>query len=338
MQNNQTLVISSEDEAFNLLGRLMNNEISLSGSAVEFQGWPKMSIRLQGDEFKSSLTPNVMKAFIELQSNIYKSYALTRYNSPNVRHLSQEERKALEIIVTVSEGSSILDVNLQGILEKMAIDMVGKMEPEYVVTTVLGIALLWAGSAVVRHYFDKRTEVRQAEIKSEEQRAMIEQLKFSSEQETERTKLITDLAAKNAQVANVAALADDSRAELLKRASSASTFELQGVELSGAVANELSKNARRKSEEIRLDGQYRILSVDSSNPDEFKVKLRCLRSKAEFVAKVQDKSLDGKHIEALKDGEWKRSPVTLQINAKDLDGQIKDAVVIHAQFQPIDEA
>ncbi|QUN06437.1 hypothetical protein KDN34_02945 [Shewanella yunxiaonensis] len=333
-----TLVISSEDEAFNLLQKLMSQSLTLSEEAIEFKGWPKMSIRLQGDEFKSSLTPSVMKAFIELQANIYKSYALTRYNSPNVRSLTQEEKKALEIVVTVSEGSSIFDVNLQNILEKMAVDMVGKMEPEYVVTTVLGIALIWAGSAVVKHYLDKRTEVRQAEIKSEEQRAMIENLKFASEQETERTKLITELVVKNAQVANVASLADDSRAELLKRASGATTFELQGVEVTGEVASELSKNARRKSEEIRLDGKYRILSVDSSNPDEFKVKLRCLTSHVEFVARVQDKTLEGKHIEALKDGEWQRSPVTLQINAKDLDGQIKEAVVINAKFEPADEA
>lgn len=87
-----------------------------------------------------------------------------------------------------------------------------------------------------------------------------------------------------------------------------------------------------------MDGQYRILSVDSSNPDEFKVKLRCLRSKTEFVAKVQDKTMEGRHIEALKNGEWTRSPVKLQINAKDLEGSIKDAVVIKAEFQAIDDA
>lgn len=333
-----SLSITSEDEAFALLKGLIDKSISLPNELVTFNGWPKMSIRLQGENFKSSLTPDLMKAFIELQSNIYRSYALTKYNSPNVRSLTQEERKQLEIVVTVSEGSSILDVDLQGVLEKMAVEMVGKMEPTHLVVTILGIGLVWAGHSAYNKYLDSRVQIRQTEVKSEEQRAMIEHLKFSSEQETERTRLITNLAAENSKVANVAALADDTRAELLKRGSKADTFEMQGVTISGGIADELSKNARRKSEEIRLDGEYRILSVDSSNPDEFKVKLRCLSSKTEFIAKVQDKTMEQRHIEALKSGEWSREPVSMHINAKSMDGIIRDAVVIDAKFKKVEEA
>lgn len=336
MTTNQPIKISSEDDAFELLFAVREGAIDIDGLEYKFEGWPRFSVRLQGDAYNSSITPSIMKAFLELQANIYRSYALTKYNSPNVRLLTAAERSELEIIVKVEQGSSILGVDLQAVLEKVSGDLVGKMDTKHIVLTVLGIALVWGGASSYKAYLDSRVQIRQIESKSEEQKALIEHLKFSNEQETERLKLIKEIVDENPSVANVAALADDTRAEVLKRSKDANTVEVQGVELTGVEADELSKNARRKSEEIRLDGQYRILSVDSSNPDEFKVKLRCLRSGVEFTARVQDRTLDGKHIEALKNGEWMRAPVRLNINAKDLDGQIKDAVVINAQPQPIE--
>ncbi|EGT3626575.1 MULTISPECIES: hypothetical protein [unclassified Shewanella] len=338
MTTHPPITISSEDDAFNLLEAVRNGAIDLEGLEYKFEGWPKFSIRLQGEAYNSSITPPIMKAFLELQANIYRSYALTRYNSPNVRNLTAAERSELEIIVTVEQGSSLLGVDLQAILEKVSGDLVGKMEPKHLIVTILGIAVVWGGVSSYKSYLDNRVQIRQTESKTEEQKALIENLKFSTEQETERLKIIKEIIAENPKVANVADLADDTRAEMLKRAKDATTVEVQGVKLTGDEADELSKNARRKSEEIRLDGQYRILNVDSSNPDEFKVKLRCLSSGAEFVAKVQDRTLEGRHIEVLKNAEWQRVPVKLQINAKDLDGQIKDAVVINAQAQPVDDA
>ncbi|MNN91402.1 hypothetical protein D3C81_2095150 [compost metagenome] len=79
---------------------------------------------------------------------------------------------------------------------------------------------------------------------------------------------------------------------------------------------------------MRLDGFYRIVRVDSSNPDEFKVKVRKHRTTDEFEATVEDTSLNEEKKEVLQYAEWERTTVFLNINAKVLDGAIKQAIVV----------
>ncbi len=330
----EKLTISSEEQVYQVIESLRNKTISLEGREIEFSGWPTLTMHLQGAGFDSTITPPLMKAFLELQSGLYRSYAIARYNSPKITSLSKEEKEALEIKVKVQPGSSIFSVDMQQLLEKLCHDLVGKMDPTSIVVLVLGAGLIWAGQSVYKKYLDDRAQTRQTEIKSEEQRALIEHLKFSQEQETARAQIMANIIQENPRLHTISNYAEEAKAQLIRRSSGADTIELFGTELDTEVASELVKNARSKSEEIRLDGLYRILNVDSSNPEEFKVKLKSLDSGDEFLAKVQDKTLGKRHLDALQKGEWSRKAVKLQINAKELNDEIKNAVVIKAEYPP----
>lgn len=325
------LTIRSEEDAYDLLKKLVDKSVNVNDQQLSFEGWPTLTLRLQGDGYQSTITPPVMKAFLELQQGIYRSYAVAKYNTPHKR-LTNEEKAALEIRVKVEPGSSMFSIDMQQLLERLCHELVGKMDPTTILISVIGAGVIWAGQSMYKHYLDQRTDVRKAEIKSEADRALLEQLKFGQEQETKRAEIMAAAFGQNARLQTIANISEDTKAALIKRSASADVIEIQGVELTGEVADELVKNARRKSEEIRLDGMYRILNVDSSNPEEFKVKVKCQASGDEFVAKVQDKTLEGRYLEALKDSEWKRKPVRLQVNAKSLDDVIKDAIVIRAEF------
>lgn len=325
------LTIRSEEDAYDLLKKLVDKSVNVNDQQLSFEGWPTLTLRLQGDGNQSTITPPVMKAFLELQQGIYRSYAVAKYNTPHKR-LTNEEKAALEIRVKVEPGSSMFSIDMQQLLERLCHELVGKMDPTTILISVIGAGVIWAGQSMYKHYLDQRTDVRKAEIKSEADRALLEQLKFGQEQETKRAEIMAAAFGQNARLQTIANISEDTKAALIKRSASADVIEIQGVELTGEVADELVKNARRKSEEIRLDGMYRILNVDSSNPEEFKVKVKCQASGDEFVAKVQDKTLEGRYLEALKDSEWKRKPVRLQVNAKSLDDVIKDAIVIRAEF------
>lgn len=325
------LTIRSEEDAYDLLKKLVDKSVNVNDQQLSFEGWPTLTLRLQGEGYQSTITPPVMKAFLELQQGIYRSYAVAKYNTPYKR-LTNEEKAALEIRVKVEPGSSMFSIDMQQLLERLCHELVGKMDQSTIIISVLGAGIIWAGQSMYKHYLDQRADVRKTEIKSEADRALLEQLKFGQEQETKRAEIMAAAFGQNARLQTIANISEDTKAVLIKRSSAADVIEIQGVELTGEVADELVKNARRKSEEIRLDGMYRILNVDSSNPEEFKVKVKCQASGDEFVAKVQDKTLEGRYLEALKDSEWKRKPVRLQVNAKSLDDVIKDAIVIRAEF------
>ncbi|WP_060507202.1 hypothetical protein [Pseudomonas sp. NBRC 111124] len=318
--------IRNEDDAFKVIQEFLDGARFKGG--VELEGWPKLKVRLVGDKFESSITPSVMKSFIELQNVIYKSYAIAQYDTDDTRRLSKEERDELEIEVKVEEGSSIFEVDFQEVLIKFAEKAGETMPPEMMVVTILGLGVLWAGKTSYAAYLNYRKDVRAAEAKTEEQRDSLSTIEALSKQETARLEVLNRLLVAQPRLEIVSRQVYDARTEMLKGFSTADEATVSGITVSGDIAQELVTNARRKAAEKRLDGFYRIVRVDSSNPDEFKVKIRKHRSTEEFEAIVEDTSLNEEKKEVLQYAEWERTTVFLSINAKILDGAIKQAIVV----------
>lgn len=318
--------ITSEQDAFEVIENYLNGS-PLKGK-VHLDGWPKLKVRLVGEKFDQSMTPTVMRSFIELQNLVYKSYAIAAYNSDDTRKLSKEERDELEIEVKVEQGSSIFEVDFQEVLLKFAEKAGEAMTPELAVVTILGLGVLWVGKSAYSDYLNHRKEIRLAEVKKEEQRETLQSIQEASKEETKRTELLTRLIIREPKLQDVARQAYDTKTEMFRGFSSAEEATISGVTVSGDAAQEVITNARRRALEKRLDGYYRILRVDSSNPEEFKVKIRRWRGGLEFEAVLQDTSLDEEMKEILQYAEWERTTVFLGINAKVLDDDIKQAVII----------
>lgn len=320
------LAIRDEDTALEAIKRFLEGE--KLAADLQLDGWPKLRIRLVGDKFDCTITPSVMKSFLELQNLVYRSYAIAQYGTEDTRKLSKEERDELEIEVKVEEGSSIFEVDFQEVLMKFAEKAAEQMTPEMIAVTVLGLGVLWAGKTSYAAYLDHRREVRLSEAKTEEQRILLDGMERLSQQETARLQVINRMLIKSPALEQVSRQAYDTRTEMLRGFASADTAEVGGRELPADIAGELITNARRKAVENRLDGYYRILRVDSSNPDEFRVKVRKNRGTLEFEAVVEDAFLNAEMKETLQYAEWERTTVYLNINAKMMDESIRSAVIL----------
>lgn len=323
---NQPIKIKNEGDAFEAIERFLAGGAFPEGIVLE--GWPKLKVRLVGEKFHSSLTPSVMKSFIELQNLVYKSYAIAQYDTEDTRRLSKEERDELEIEVKVEEGSAIFEIDLQDVLLKFAEKAGETMPPELIVATILGLGVLWAGKTSYTAYLNYRKDIRASEAKTEEQRDVLSSVEAMSKQETARLEVLTKLLVAQPKLQTVNREAYDTRTEMLRGFSTAEEATISEVVIPQDAAQELVTNARRKAVEKRLDGYYRITRVDSSNPDVFKVKVRRHKSLDEFEAVVEDTSLTGDKKEILQYAEWERTTVYLSINAKEMDGDIKQAVVL----------
>lgn len=322
----QNITIKNEADAFAAIEKYLADGGFKGG--VQLSGWPKLEIRLVGDKFDASITPPVMRSFLELQNLVYKSYAIAQYDTDDTRKLSNEEREELEILVKVEEGSSIFEVDFQGVLEKFAEKAAETMPPELIAITIIGLGVLWVGKTSYSAYLNYRKEVRLGEVKTEEQRHMLDTMQQASKEETKRLELLTKLMVREPKLEAVSRQAYDSKTEMLKGFATADEATVSGVTTSGEIGQELVVNARRKAVERRLDGFYRVIRVDSSDPEAFKVKIRKHRGSLEFEAIVEDVSLDAEKKEVLQYAEWERTTVFLNINAKVLDDSIKNAVIL----------
>lgn len=322
--------ISNEEEAFEYLRKLVDKEIQGEQCHVTFDGWPSLNIHVVGEKFDSSLTPSLMKGFLELQKGINRSYCLVKYGTPNTNVLTNQERQDLEIQVKVGKGSTTTSIDLQSLLTNIGSKVIDKMDPTTLAITLVSLGLIWAGKTSYAQYLEHRRQIRETEVKSEETREMLTNQRFLSEQETERTRLLTKTLASNIQISALNNVATDSKSALIKELGTSSKSTIQGIEIEGETATELSKNARRKSIDVAFNALFRILLVDSSDPDCFKVRLKNIETKDEFTAKVQDYSLDSKFIRALQYGEWSKTSIQLVVSAKSIDNDIKNAVVLEA--------
>lgn len=320
------IIIRSDEEAFAWLEKYLAGVAE--ADELKLEQWPVLSVRLTGDKFDQSLTPGVMKAFLELQSAINRSYALEKYGEANAGRLSAEEKAELEIKVKVDKGSTLLVVNLQDVIDKVALKAVENMEPTHIVATAISIGLIWGGKAVWTRYLDNRKEIRMQEVRTEAEREHLAAMKFMSQEETKRIEILSKMIKREPALESMVRHADDARAEMLKGFSRAETTEFDGLSLDQDIVVNLATNARRQSEEVRLDGLYRILRNDTTDPSAFRVKVRQHRGEQEFEARVQNESLSTDYRTLLQEAEWGRTPIRLTINAKSLEGEIRNAVVI----------
>lgn len=331
------IVITSEEDAYNILRAAKDGQLAPFGKLV-FQGWPTLNLYLQGDKFHQSITPTVMRGLLEFQKGIYQSYAAAKYDHPTKR-LSEEERKALEIRVDVNDGSSDFEINFQELAVKLIEQLGGKMDPVHVLITVVTIAVLYFGTSSYKSYLESRKDIRAREITDDTQRKTLEAMQFSSAQETERLKIMTDLAKNDHRIENISRIAYETQTEVVKSMAAGNKASIEGIELPPGLAESLTRNARRKSTEVRLDGVYRLVKLDWTDPLKFRVRVYSTETGTEFDADVQDDSLTGKYKEYLREAEWSRTPVSLKINAKVFGAEhYRDAVIVAVEpFKPPSE-
>lgn len=323
------IVIRSEDDAYAVLEQAMQDKIG-PYQTIKFEGWPTFHLYLKGDKFERSLTPTVMKSLIEFQRGIYQAYAAAKFGNSGKR-LSEEEKDELELTVKVNPGSSDLGIDFGDVAGKLVEQLGGKMTGNEMLIAVVSIAVLWFGSSAWSSFLENRKELKMKEIGDETQRATLDALKFTSEQETARAKIMADLAKQDDRIAEIERIATNTHTEVVRAMATAAYARVEGTEVAPDVAEYLTRNPRRTSNDVRLDGQYRLLKLDWSDPDAFKVKVFNVHTGLHLDATVQDDTLSGRYKDALREAEWSRAPINLHITARALGNQTyRDAVIIYA--------
>ena len=322
----QPLVIRSEDDAIALLVRAHEGKVE-PFSTLMFDGWPTLNLHLTGEKFHQSITPSVMKGLLEFQRQIYHAYALAKYDDAT-RRLNSSERSDFEIRVDVKDGSSDLGINFTEIAIKLVEQLGSKMTPGNIVFTVISIAIMFFGNSAFANYLNNRKEIKLREIDSATERARLESTQFISQEETNRMKVIQSMALQHPLVQKISNIAQDAQGEIVRTMRVAETAEVGGIAVEPEDAEMLTRNTRRLPTIERLDGIYQIKKIDWTNPTHVKVRVENITTRVVLDADVQDETLDGRHKKLLKDAEWGRGNVQLEINAKRIGDVYREVVIL----------
>ena len=324
-----TLLITTEAQAYSALERALAGKLP-SDTELKFENWPKLTFVVRGDGFDASLTPPIMIGLLEFQKSLYKSYASIRYGNASKR-LTNDEKDALQISISVKKGSSDLTVPFDELAKHLITELVQKMPSEYVLIAVLSIAVMYFGSSFLKTLLDNRKEVRLKEITDDTQRKTLEAMKFGSQQETQRSAILANAMSRLPELGPASVAAIEAHSEIIKSIGTAESADISGVTIDGDTALTLVQNKRHRSTEARLDGLYRLLKLDWSEPGSFKVRVGRVSDNLILDAEVQDDTLTGAYKDILKAAEWSRKPVLLSVNAKKVNEEYKNAVIVRVE-------
>jgi hypothetical protein len=329
MADEQLFNIKSEDDAW----KALSDAVSAGADAGEhprivWGGWPNIEIHLPNTSIEGSISPSMMEAFIELQKSIYRTHTLLSSGTDNLRHLSRYEREQFEFRVKVEKGSSDYKIDLTEIVSKLGNDIVSKMSGTELVVTVLGLALIVAGTVGWRAYLSQKTEVKRLQVDDDKTQQLLTNYQAQLGHDTERFKLLTTTIQQHPVLKQIESSTNQSRDQIIKAVAEENGGSVMGIELSKEVANEISSTSRQQSAEVKISGSYRIAKVDTTIADGFRVTLEDLKTDEQITASLLDAMISAKHLETIRNAEWAKKPVYVEMIARRLRGRLVDAKVV----------
>ena len=328
MDNQQKLIISNEKEAFDAILKAIKNEINTDVKVV-FESWPKLTIELEGQGYEAAITPSIMKSLINFQEGLNRSYLKVVHDETNLNFLKDDDKRELEFKAKVENGCTLIDIDLSEFAQKISGELLNKMDGQQIVITILGLGVLWTATSVAKTYFTSSSKDKETSEKTKQAIAF-------SQEETKRQAILADALTAQPRLVYVKEEASSATLGLLKGVSDAESIEINGVKFAKNEANLISQTKRSESNDMQINGNYKILSVDTSHTEEVKIKVHFIDDGREFTAKFKDNTLDGTQIALLQRAEWEKpkKKIYLSVNATELRGNITTATIVSVMEQP----
>lgn len=326
-QNMETITVSSEEHAFELIQQALSGEFQDRNVTLDFEGWPVISLRYEGQDFDSTVTPDVAEAIVELQHALNRTYARCVLKTANARKLTNEQRRELQIKAKVEQGSSLIKIDLGDYANTLFTSVVGRMSPDQVVISVLGVAAITGGVLAWKAYLKHKGEGKELEQTTKLQLGL-------SEQETRRAEILAQALTRDAALRNTQQDLDDVRRDFVRSGVNANSLTLQGVQIQSTDAHAIGRTPRSASEEAQLNGHYIIQKLDWQHPDEVRMWLASTDdAKLSFVAALKYSiQMPEDQKQKLQAAEWERKRLYMTINATVLRGEVTSARIVSVDW------
>src|SRR5690606_32856988 len=96
------------------------------------------------------------------------------------------------------------------------------------------------------------------------------------------------------------------------------------------TASSLTVKPREQSVEDRIDDDFIIQSVTSGETEGYRLKVKCVSDGTIISVAIPDGTLSSDEREILKQNEWAKLPVRMELNVRILRGEITAARLVKA--------
>ena len=321
------IAISNEDEAIELLKKLVEGYEIDEIQNIEFKSWPRFVIRIKGVDFDGTIPTRIMPTLLDLQREVHRVYCIANYNDVNLKKLTKKDREKLELVVRVDKGSSIFETLLQDPILKTLHDAASRMSPAQLTATLIIFGLSVTSVVFWKSWLNQRAKEKELDHKVELSRL-----------EKEKMEVIQQAMQKYPSGQLAAEGAGDVRTNLLGKLKTEDNLEISpdpkathpstSVHVSGKQAEQMTYTQREKAVEKMIGGEFFLRSADFSRPEGIRVEVERLTDKYAFKANVPMGVLGPDQEEALKNNSWDKKPIEMSILVKELHGRYTSAKVV----------
>ena len=316
----ETFEIAGEEDLFRAL-QMVEGGNWPADQIPFFVDWPRYEISVEGEDFDGGIPTRVIPALIELQRTMRRAYARSVHGTPR-RRLSREETRQTQLIVRLEPGSTKFLVPLANLLNVALERMSG---PERVATILLVAAML------------SGTAVNVATIRADAEKRESEERIARDAQETRRLEIFAGFFERYVERGELESDRSRIKEEWLKCLDETDRLFINGEEV--GTGADRSRRAFPGIEPERIVSVFRILSVNSgrSGPG-FRIRVFNLDTDERFWVSVFEDELHPKELETLKQGEWEKAQVQMEIIAERRNGRIRSATLVSVELAPADQS
>lgn len=315
------IVIRNEDAAFDLLQKALSSRI-VYPQKITFDGWPVFNLTIEGEDFNSSIPTRIMPPILDLQKEIHRIYCKAKYGSEDTRKLTDEERELLELVVTIKPGSTKFFTDLFNALNEIVKN--SNMDGQQVLILLITISALLTANFAWKNWLSSKEREHGQDV-----------FVRLSQQETERTKLITDALSRHPEIQQNKEAISNFQSAISKKLKPDDNLIINDEPIiNGAKAAEVVPEPKETSREIRLDGDYRINEVKFPTKfgGEYRFSVTRLTDEKTFMVDAAPDILKQEHIEILKDGSFSIKYISMEINAREHRGRITNANIVSIEW------
>lgn len=330
-QTPHPIIIKSENDAFDFLKRALASEFEDDHRTLDFQNWPVLTIRLTGEGYDSTITSDMAESLVELQHAMNRTYARALKGRGKANLLTNEQRQEIKFKAKVEKGSSLVSVEMGDFANALTTALAGKMDGTQQVVTAVLLAITAGGVLSFRSFLKHRSDDKKVELDTQSRIAM-------SAEETKRMAIMgqamqsVQSSHQGRQIALTQEDFDDVRHTIVKSVGDAKSISVQGIDLTREEAKTIASTPRLRAEDIQLNGNYTIQKIDWSKEQEVTMAVFRTDDSLQFTARLNISTLSAEQKGMLKDSEWSRVHLHLQINATRLRGEITTANIVGVDF------
>ena len=302
-------IIETEDQAYEILKSALSEASDFDERLqISFDGWPSIKIKFEGDDFNGGLPSRMLEPLIELQKTIYRVYCRSKYDSDDLRKLTQKDKEALELVVIPTPGCTDVLIELGGLFNEII--QSSNMNGTETTIVIVAAGVLFTASVAWKNWLNNKREEH-----ADENTVKL------SQQETERLKIVSDALTANPSLNEIKQEIEQFRSDLTKKLKPNDRIFVGGDNeqlLNGEEAAELSHTPREKSVETRIDGEFLITEVKFPRTldEKYIFYVERVSDGLELKVAANRENLTMDQITILKEGGFGMRKVIMAINAK----------------------